>query len=66
MTSMRYRPVMVETHAAMQQAATIRKATLADVPRVAEVLAAAFYEDPPFTWVLHGDRRHDPPQPGAL
>ena len=48
---------MVEVQAAMDEAATVRKATLGDVPRVAEILAGAFYDDPPFTWVLHGDLR---------
>ena len=48
---------MVETQAATEEAATIRKATLADVPRISEVLAGAFYDDPPFTWVLHGAPR---------
>jgi ribosomal protein S18 acetylase RimI-like enzyme len=46
---------MVEIQASTQEAATVRKATLADVPRMSEVLADAFYTDPPFTWVLHRD-----------
>ena len=57
--------VMVDVQAAMDEAATVRKATLGDVPRVAEILAGAFYDDPAFTWVLHGDpRRMDTLQRG--
>ena len=51
---------MVEIQAAAKEAATVRKATPADVPQISEVLAGAFYADPPFTWVLHRDpRRRD-------
>ena len=48
---------MVDIQAATKEAATVRKATLADVPRISEVLAGAFYDDPPYTWVLHADPR---------
>ena len=35
--------------------ATIRKATAADVPRLARALARAFYEDPVFRWMVPDD-----------
>ena len=46
---------MVDVAAANQEAATVRKATAADVEAVAAVLARAFFSDPAFTWVLHDD-----------
>jgi ribosomal protein S18 acetylase RimI-like enzyme len=45
----------VDLAAAHEERASVRTATGAEVPRLAEVLARAFYDDPAFTWVLHGD-----------
>lgn len=45
---------MVSIQAAVDEAATVRKATVADVPEMARALALAFHDDPVFTWVLHG------------
>ena len=47
---------MVNMQASVGEAATVRKATVADVPGMAGALARAFHDDPVFTWVLHGDR----------
>jgi len=46
---------MVSMQATVDEAATVRKATLADVPEMARALALAFHDDPAFTWVLRGD-----------
>jgi ribosomal protein S18 acetylase RimI-like enzyme len=46
---------MVSIQATVDEAATVRKATVADVPEMARSLALAFHDDPVFTWVLHGD-----------
>jgi GNAT superfamily N-acetyltransferase len=46
---------MVGIGAAVDEGATVRPATMADVPRVASVLATAFHDDPAVTWLLHGD-----------
>jgi ribosomal protein S18 acetylase RimI-like enzyme len=35
----------------------VRKATLADVPRLAQALASAFQDDPVITWVLPDEQR---------
>src|SRR5438067_2257503 len=35
--------------------ATVRKATVDDVPRLARALATAFYEDPVFRWLVPDD-----------
>jgi GNAT superfamily N-acetyltransferase len=48
---------MVNMQASVGEAATVRKATVADVPGMAGALARAFHDDPVFTWVLHGDPR---------
>ena len=45
----------VDLAAAHEERASVRKGTDAEVPRMAGVLARAFYDDPAFTWVLHGD-----------
>jgi len=45
----------VDLAAAHEERASVRKGTDAEVPRMASVLARAFYDDPAFTWVLHGD-----------
>jgi ribosomal protein S18 acetylase RimI-like enzyme len=41
---------------AMQEASAVRKGTLDESPAMASVLTHAFYDDPVFSWVLHGDR----------
>jgi ribosomal protein S18 acetylase RimI-like enzyme len=48
---------MVDIRAAADQAATVERATPADVPNVAHTLARAFEEDPVFAWLLAGDAR---------
>jgi ribosomal protein S18 acetylase RimI-like enzyme len=50
---------MVSIAEAVQEAATVRGATDADVPAMARALARAFHEDPVFSWVLHADPRRD-------
>src|SRR5919201_4516275 len=35
--------------------ATVRKASAADVPRLAQALARAFYDDPVFQWLVPDD-----------
>src|SRR5436305_11439794 len=45
----------VDLAAAHEERASVRRATDEEVPRMAGVLARAFYDDPAFTWVLHGD-----------
>jgi GNAT superfamily N-acetyltransferase len=45
----------VSVATASAEAATVRKASAAEVPAMAGALARAFYEDPAFSWVLHGD-----------
>lgn len=50
---------MVSLADAVQEAATVRKATDADVPAMAKALARAFHDDPVFTWVLHGEPKRD-------
>jgi ribosomal protein S18 acetylase RimI-like enzyme len=51
---------MVSVAEAAQEAASVRKASHADVPAIARALARAFHEDPVFTWVLHADPRRAP------
>jgi ribosomal protein S18 acetylase RimI-like enzyme len=41
----------------MPAASSVRKATLADVPRLALALASAFQDDPVITWVFPDERR---------
>lgn len=48
---------MVDVVAANEQAASVRKATVADVAGMTEALALAFFDDPAFSWVLRGDER---------
>jgi ribosomal protein S18 acetylase RimI-like enzyme len=48
---------MVDLAAARAEAASVRKADGADTSAMAEALARAFFDDPVFTWVLHGDPR---------
>jgi GNAT superfamily N-acetyltransferase len=45
----------VDLAAAHEERASVREGTDEEVPRMAGVLARAFYDDPAFTWVLHGD-----------
>lgn len=47
---------MVDVVAASEEAATTGRATPAQIPAMALVLARAFHDDPAFSWVL----RHDP------
>ena len=42
---------------AIEEAASVRPAGPAEVPALAKALAAAFHDDPAFTWVLHGAPR---------
>jgi ribosomal protein S18 acetylase RimI-like enzyme len=51
-------PVTID--AAMQEAKGVRKGSLDEAPAMARALARAFYDDPVFTWVLHGDRNRAP------
>lgn len=46
---------MVSIQAAGEQATSVRRASVDDVPAMAGVLARAFHDDPAFTWVLRGD-----------
>lgn len=56
---------MTSIQATIDEAATVRKATVEDVPEMARALARAFHDDPVFTWVLHGDpRRAEMLEPG--
>jgi len=47
----------VNIQATVEEAGTVRKATLDDVPGVAGALARAFHDDPVFSWVLRADPR---------
>jgi GNAT superfamily N-acetyltransferase len=40
-----------------EQAASVRRASMDDVPAMARTLARAFHDDPAFTWVLRADPR---------
>jgi GNAT superfamily N-acetyltransferase len=46
---------MVSVQEAGEQAGTVGRASDAEVPAIAGVLARAFHDDPAFTWVLRGD-----------
>src|SRR2546428_12935937 len=48
---------MVSVGMAVEEAASVRLADPAEVPALAKALAAAFHDDPAFTWVLHGEPR---------
>jgi GNAT superfamily N-acetyltransferase len=48
---------MVSVEAAAHEAATVRKASNAELPALASALARAFHDDPVLTWVLHDDPR---------
>ncbi|HEY2397879.1 MAG TPA: GNAT family N-acetyltransferase [Solirubrobacteraceae bacterium] len=48
---------MVGIESASEQAQSVTRASVADAPAMARVLARAFHDDPAFTWVLHGDPR---------
>jgi hypothetical protein len=48
---------MVGIESASEQAQSVTRASVADAPAMARVLARAFHNDPAFTWVLHGDPR---------
>jgi GNAT superfamily N-acetyltransferase len=48
---------MVDIASATEEAATVRRATSAQAPAMAGVLARAFHDDPVFSWVLHADAR---------
>jgi ribosomal protein S18 acetylase RimI-like enzyme len=43
--------------ASIVKPATLRKATAADVPKLASALAAAFNDDPAFEWLLPNERK---------
>lgn len=43
--------------AAMPEHAPLRQATVSDVPRLAETLAAAFHRDPVFEWLLPAEHK---------
>jgi GNAT superfamily N-acetyltransferase len=48
---------MVNPSASTQEARTVRKGTADELPRLAAVLARAFYDDPPVRWLLRDDER---------
>jgi GNAT superfamily N-acetyltransferase len=48
---------MVEMAAAHREAASVRKGEVVEAAAMAGVLARGFFDDPVFTWVLHGDPR---------
>ena len=48
---------MVDIATAVQEAETVRKATVDEAPRLATALARAFYDDPPTIWVAPDDAR---------
>src|SRR6476661_6741309 len=48
---------MVDVASAAKEAASVGKASAAQIPAMAGVLARAFHDDPVFTWVLRGDPR---------
>ncbi|HEX3911554.1 MAG TPA: GNAT family N-acetyltransferase [Solirubrobacteraceae bacterium] len=48
---------MIDIAAANQEAATVRRGTSLEAEAMAGALARAFYDDPVFSWVLHGDLR---------
>jgi GNAT superfamily N-acetyltransferase len=48
---------MIDIARAAHEAATVRKADADDLTRMAAVLAGAFYDDPPISWVIKDGRR---------
>ncbi|HEY4810448.1 MAG TPA: GNAT family N-acetyltransferase [Solirubrobacteraceae bacterium] len=50
-------PVPAIEPASIVKPATLRKATAADVPQLAQALAAAFHDDPAFEWLLPNQRK---------
>jgi GNAT superfamily N-acetyltransferase len=48
---------MIDIVDATEEAASVAKATAAQIPAMAGVLARAFHDDPVFTWVLRADAR---------
>lgn len=57
---------MVDIARAAHEAGTVRRANAADVERLADVFARAFYDDPQMRWVLPDDgRRHELLRRGA-
>jgi GNAT superfamily N-acetyltransferase len=48
---------MTDIAAAAREAGTVRKATADELPRLASVLARAFYDDPAIQWVLPDEAR---------
>src|SRR5256885_3141757 len=45
----------VDMTTAHEERASVRPATSEEIPRMADVLARAFFDDPAFTWVLRED-----------
>jgi GNAT superfamily N-acetyltransferase len=48
---------MIDIARAAREARTVRKVRPDELGRLAAVLAGAFYDDPPMTWVVNDDRR---------
>ncbi len=48
---------MIDIARAAQEAGSVRKATASEIDRLAAVLARAFYDDPPTSWVFNDDAR---------
>ena len=48
---------MVDIASASEEAASVRRASVAQIPAMAGVLARAFHDDPVFSWVLRADAR---------
>jgi ribosomal protein S18 acetylase RimI-like enzyme len=48
---------MTDVAGAAREAGNVRKATADELPRLAAVLARAFYDDPPVRWVIPDDSR---------
>jgi GNAT superfamily N-acetyltransferase len=48
---------MADIEAATREARTVRRATGEELPRLASVLARAFYDDPPNRWIVPDDSR---------
>ncbi len=47
----------VDIGAAVAEAGSVRKASEAELPDVARVLAEAFYDDPQFSWIVPDDTK---------
>src|SRR4051812_40176456 len=47
----------VDVASAAQEAGTVGKAGEQDLPRIANALAQAFYDDPQFVWIVPDDSR---------